>query len=79
MAGGFGTLEEMFEIVAWSQLGIQDKPIGLLNTGGYFDHLTAFLDHAVAEGFLHTTHRDLLRLADEPATLLDELLPGPGG
>lgn len=79
MAGGFGTLEEMFEIVAWSQLGIQDRPIGLLNTGGYFDHLTAFLDHAVAEGFLHTTHRDLLRMADEPATLLDELLPGSGG
>jgi uncharacterized protein (TIGR00730 family) len=77
MAGGYGTLEELFEIVAWSQLEIQDRPVGLLNTGGYFDHLTAFLDHAVAEGFLRLGHRDLLHVADDPATLLDELLSRP--
>ncbi len=50
LPGGFGTFEELFESVTWAQLGIHRKPIGLLNVGGYFDHLVAFLDHAVARG-----------------------------
>ncbi|MDA0334891.1 MAG: TIGR00730 family Rossman fold protein [bacterium] len=74
MPGGYGTLEELFEMVAWSQLEIHDRKIGLLNTAGYFDHLQAFLDHAVAEGFLQSRHHALLRVGTEPAALLAELL-----
>ena len=74
MPGGYGTLEELFEAVAWSQLQIHDRPVGLLNTGGYFDHLVSFLDHAVAEGFLHDRHRRLLQVSDDPGRLLDGLL-----
>jgi uncharacterized protein (TIGR00730 family) len=73
MPGGYGTLEELFEMVAWSQLEIHDRRIGLLNTGGYFDQLLGFLDHAVAEGFLHSRHRELLRVNDDPVALLDLL------
>lgn len=74
MPGGYGTLEELFESVAWSQLQIHDRPIGLLNTGGYFDHLVSFLDHAVSEGFLRAGHRGLLHVTDDPGRLLDDLL-----
>lgn len=74
MPGGYGTLEELFEAIAWSQLQIHDRPVGLLNIGGYFDHLVSFLDHAVAEGFLHDRHRRLLEVGDDPSRLLDRLL-----
>lgn len=74
MPGGYGTLEEIFEAIAWAQLQIHDRPIGLLNTAGYYDHLLSFLDHAVGEGFLGPGHRGLLRVATEPGGLLDELL-----
>ena len=74
MPGGYGTLEELFEVLAWLQLEIHDRPIGLLNTGGYFDHLTKFLDQAVDQGFLQIRHRALLRTGDDPGALLDELL-----
>lgn len=74
MAGGYGTLEELFEMVAWSQLEIHRRPIGLLNTAGYFDGLTGFLDHAVTEGFLHSAHRNVLQISSDPAVLLQELL-----
>jgi uncharacterized protein (TIGR00730 family) len=74
MPGGYGTLEELFEMLAWLQLEIHDRPVGLLNPGGYFDHLMTFLDHAMGEGFLHAEHRALLRTGDDPTALLDELL-----
>lgn len=70
MPGGFGTLEEIVEVITWGQLGFHEKPCGLLNVGGYFDHLLAFLDHAAAQGFLHPEHRHMLLVADTPAGLL---------
>jgi uncharacterized protein (TIGR00730 family) len=71
--GGIGTLEELIEVYTWSQLGIHVKPCGVLNVRGYYDHLAALLDHAVAEGFLRPQHRAVLSVADEPADLLDRL------
>ena len=60
MAGGIGTMEEFFEVLSWAQLGIHGKPCGLLNTGGYYEHLIEFLDDAVVQGFLKRKHRSLL-------------------
>jgi uncharacterized protein (TIGR00730 family) len=71
--GGIGTLEELIEVYTWSQLGIHDKACGVLNVRGYYDHLAALLDHAVAEGFLRPQHRAVLSVASEPAELLDRL------
>jgi len=66
MPGGFGTLEEIVEIITWAQLRFHDKPCGLLNVGGYFDHLLNFFDHANQEGFLRPENRQML-LADTTA------------
>jgi uncharacterized protein (TIGR00730 family) len=71
--GGIGTLEELIEVYTWSQLGIHSKACGVLNVRGYYDHLAALLDHAVAEGFLRPQHRAVLSVAGEPAELLDRL------
>jgi uncharacterized protein (TIGR00730 family) len=71
--GGIGTLEELIEIYTWSQLGIHAKPCGVLNVDGYYDHLAAFLDHAVAAGFLKAEHRAVLSVASEPGELLERL------
>jgi uncharacterized protein (TIGR00730 family) len=74
LPGGFGTGDEMFEILTWAQLGLHAKPVGLLNTAGFFDPLLAWLDHAVREDFLKPKHRRLLLVADTPGRLLDLLL-----
>ena len=71
--GGIGTLEELIEVFTWSQLGIHRKPCGVLNVRGYYDHLAAFLDHAVDEGFLRPQHRGVLSVASEPGELLDRM------
>ena len=71
LPGGIGTLEELFEIWTWAQLGIHDKPCGLLNAAGYFDSLIAFLDHAVAEQFVKKAHGSMLLVEGNPETLLD--------
>ncbi len=71
LPGGIGTLEEFAEIYTWGQLGHHDKPVGLLNTKGYYDALLAFLDHAIGEGFLKRSHRLNLIVETEPAALLD--------
>lgn len=76
MPGGYGTLEELFEATAWAQLGFHEKPIGLLNSGGYFDHLIAFLDHAMGEEFLRGRHRALLHVASDPDALIDTVAEG---
>ena len=70
LPGGIGTLEGFFEILTWGQLGIHAKPCAVLNIAGYFDALTAFLDHAVAEGFLTQAHRDTIMVESEPGALL---------
>ncbi len=73
LPGGFGTADELFEILTWAQLGLHAKPIGLLNVAGYFDFLLAWLNRAVGDGFLRTDHRALLLEADGPEQLLDRL------
>ena len=71
LPGGVGTLEEIFEVWTWAQLGLHHKPCGLLNVEGYFDSLIAFLDHAVAERFVKSPHRSLLIVENDPQRLLD--------
>jgi uncharacterized protein (TIGR00730 family) len=73
LPGGLGTVEELFEILTWAQLGFHSKPSGLLNVIGYYDLLSAFLDHSVEEKFVHELHRRMLIIEDEPATLLDAM------
>lgn len=70
MPGGFGTLEEIIEILTWAQLQFHDKPCGLLNVGGYFNHLLSFLDHAEAEGFVRSAHRAMLLVSKRPGDLI---------
>jgi uncharacterized protein (TIGR00730 family) len=70
MPGGFGTLEEIIEIVTWGQLQFHDKPCGLLNVDGYFDHLLAWFDHTKREGFLRTENREMLLVDTNPAGLV---------
>ncbi len=70
LPGGLGTLEEVAEILTWSQLGLHEKPCGLLNVSGYFDPLLAFLDGMVAAHFLHDVHRDMVLVHTDPEALL---------
>ncbi len=72
MPGGFGTLEEIVEIITWGQLRFHDKPCGLLNVDGYFDHLLAYFDHANKEGFLRRENRDMLLVDNDPAGLIQQ-------
>jgi uncharacterized protein (TIGR00730 family) len=71
LPGGLGTLEEFCEILTWAQLGLHQKPCGLINVAGYFDHLMAFLDHAVRERFLRPEHCRMLLVEADPESLLD--------
>lgn len=73
LPGGYGTLEELFKVIAWAQLGIHRKPVGLLNVDGYFDPLLAFLDKAVEEGFIPPHQRRILVSASDARGLLREL------
>jgi uncharacterized protein (TIGR00730 family) len=73
LPGGYGTFEELFEVITWAQLGLHRKPIGLLNVAGYFDALKMLVDQAIAEGFIRAEHRCLLTIADDPSTLLATL------
>jgi len=74
LPGGMGTLDETFEILTWAQLGLHDKPVGLLDVGGYFAPLLAFLDHAVAKGFVRPEHRDMVLVDASPERLVDALI-----
>jgi uncharacterized protein (TIGR00730 family) len=71
LPGGYGTFEELFEILTWSQIGLHQKPVGLLNVLGYFDPLLTLVEHARSEGFIYTEHRALLIHSDTPDDLLD--------
>jgi uncharacterized protein (TIGR00730 family) len=73
LPGGFGTFEELFEILTWAQLGFHRKPIGLLDVAGYYDPLLALCDRAVGEGFLRPANRELLLAHTDPAALLELL------
>ena len=73
MPGGVGTFEEFFEAVTWTQLGVHRKPCGLLNVGGFYTPLAAFIDQAVSEGFIKPVHRAMIVVDDEPERLLNSL------
>ena len=73
LPGGYGTLEELFEVVTWGQLGLHERPIALLNPAGYFDGLLGWIDAAVQEGFIRPEHRRLLLAGTEPDALLDAM------
>ncbi|HYF13871.1 MAG TPA: TIGR00730 family Rossman fold protein [Phycisphaerales bacterium] len=74
LPGGLGTLDELFEILAWAQLGIHAKPVGLLNTAGYYDRLWSFLDHVEQEHFLRLNHRTSVVMEPSPTALLSRLV-----
>ena len=73
LPGGFGTLDELFEILTWAQLQIHGKPVGLLNVGGYFDPLLQWIDRAEVEGFIRPHHRKLYSVAGDAETLLEQM------
>jgi hypothetical protein len=70
LPGGYGSMDELFEILSWSQLGLHEKPIGLLNVNGFYDYLLLQLDKMVTEGFLKQPNRDLLIVSDNIEDLL---------
>lgn len=73
MPGGLGTLEELFEVWTWSQLGRHEKPVGVLNVNGYYDQLLGFLDHVRGEGFVEEKHRAMLKCGETPDAVVDAL------
>jgi uncharacterized protein (TIGR00730 family) len=73
LPGGIGTFEELFEVWTWRQLGYHDKPVGLLNVDGYYDRLLAFMDQAMADGFVPPVQRQLLQVSADPTELLNRL------
>lgn len=73
LPGGLGTLEEFFEVVTWSQLGLHRKPCGLLDVAGYYEPLIRFLDRAVTQGFVAAAHRRMIQFDDDPEALLHRL------
>jgi uncharacterized protein (TIGR00730 family) len=78
LPGGIGTFEEFFEVWTWRQLGYHDKPIGLLNTAGYYDGLLQFAQRSVQAGFLSDWQMDLIRSNDDPIELIKELVQAAG-
>ncbi|MGA2529898.1 MAG: TIGR00730 family Rossman fold protein [Acidimicrobiales bacterium] len=74
MPGGFGTLDEFFEVLTWNQLGIHAKPCGILNVCGYFDPLLDLIDAAVSQRFLRVEHRDMVVVDKDPASILERLV-----
>ncbi|MBU7574885.1 MAG: TIGR00730 family Rossman fold protein [Hydrogenophaga sp.] len=78
LPGGIGTFEEFFEVWTWRQLGYHDKPVGLLNVGGYYDGLETFLRTGVEQQFMNAWQMDLIRVGRDPASLLPELVQSAG-
>jgi uncharacterized protein (TIGR00730 family) len=73
LPGGWGTVEEFFEVLTWGQLGLHRKPCGLLNIHGYFDRLLSFVDHSVDEGFVRRENRPMILASASPNEMLDEM------
>jgi uncharacterized protein (TIGR00730 family) len=73
LPGGLGTFDELFETLTWGQIGVHQKPVGLLNVRGYFDPMMQMLLHAEREGFIFAEHRQMLSIADDPQALLEAL------
>ena len=73
LSGGFGTMEEIFEMLTWAQLGLHKKPIGILNTHHFYDHLLLQINTMVSEGFLSETHRNMVLISDDIEDLLIKL------
>ena len=73
LPGGIGTMEELFEILTWAQLGLHHKPCGLLNVAGYYDHLLGFLDHMTAEKFLRPAQLEYLLVETDPEVMLNRI------
>ena len=74
MPGGVGTLEETFEIFTWLQLGIHEKPLGILNTADFYKNLWIFMEHVVSENFLRKEHLDMILFDSDPEKLLEGLI-----
>ena len=75
LPGGFGTFAELFEALTWAQIGLHDKPVGLLNVEGYFDPVIALIEKAIGENYIYPEHRRFFFVAEKPAALL-ELMDG---
>uniref|UniRef100_A0A0E0M8U2 Cytokinin riboside 5'-monophosphate phosphoribohydrolase n=1 Tax=Oryza punctata TaxID=4537 RepID=A0A0E0M8U2_ORYPU len=73
LPGGYGTLEELLEVITWAQLGIHHKPVGLLNVDGYYNSLLTFIDKAVEEGFINTSARRIIVMAPTAEELMEKL------
>ncbi|MCL7050764.1 hypothetical protein MKW94_025347 [Papaver nudicaule] len=73
LPGGYGTLEELLEVITWSQLGIHDKPVGLLNVDGYYNYLLTFIDKAVDDGFIKPSQRSIIVSAPNARDLMQKL------
>lgn len=78
LPGGIGTFEELFEVWAWRQLGYHDKPIGILNAGGYYERMMQFMKEVVSEGFMNDWQMSLVRVGPQAAPLLRELVQAAG-
>ena len=74
LPGGFGTLDEMFELLTWGQLGLHTKPIGILNTSGYYDDLMRFLDSMVTKNLLRMSNREMILVSNQIEDLLEQML-----
>ena len=82
LPGGLGTMEELFEVWTWAQLGFHQKPCGLMNIAGYYDHLTAFIEHAVDQEYVKSAHQQALLVAKDPKDMLEQMAnykATPGG
>ncbi len=73
LPGGFGTLDELFEVMTWAQLDLHVKPVGLLNISGYYDRLLELFDHMVNEGFVKQAHRDMMLVNSSPSPLVEAM------